>query len=295
MTTRTRTVLITGAARGIGAQTARVLHGRGWNVALSGIEPDLLESLAASLGEGAAAFAADVTVQSELDDAVASAVEQFGGLDAVVANAGIASFGTVRTTDPEAFARTVDVNLTGAFRTLHAALPALIERRGHALVIASVASFTPMAGLAAYAASKAGAESLASSVAQEVGHLGVTVGSAHPGWIDTDMVRDASSDLQTFNIMRKRLPWPLHKTTTLEECGEAIADGVERRLRRVYVPRATSVVYWSRALLQSKLAERVMSRMGGALVPQMEAEVESLGRSVSARVAATQPIEHSSR
>jgi NAD(P)-dependent dehydrogenase (short-subunit alcohol dehydrogenase family) len=289
MANAAKTVLITGAARGIGAETARVLARRGWNVALAGLEPAVLAEVAAEIGERAAWFEADVTNQAQLDTAVAGAIERFGGLDAVVANAGIAGFGTVHTTDPEAWVRTIDVNLVGAFRTVRAALPAIIERRGYVLVVASVASFTPIAGLSAYAASKAGAESLASALATEMAGYGVKVGSAHPSWIDTDMVRDAEADLGSFRKMRSQLPWPLHSTTSLDECGRAIADGVEKRKRRVYVPGSVRLLYWGRAFLQSGPSTWLMGRLAKPLVPQIDAEVKALGRSVSERVAEIDP------
>jgi NAD(P)-dependent dehydrogenase (short-subunit alcohol dehydrogenase family) len=279
-----KTVLITGAARGIGAQTARVLAHRGANVALVGLEPERLEALAREIGDRAAWFEADVTDLGALEAAVAGTVERFGGVDVVMANAGIASFGTVATTDPAAFARTIDVNLTGAFLTVRAALAQVKRRRGYVLVVASVASvasFAPAPGLSAYTASKAGAEALASSLAGEVARDGVAVGSAHPSWIDTDMLRAPTSDLPAFTRMRRLLPWPLRATTSLDECAEAIATGIERRAPRIFVPRSAGVLLWVRSFIQSPLGLRLMSRVAGPVVPDMEAEVRALGRSVS--------------
>jgi hypothetical protein len=274
---------VTGAARGIGAETARVLARRGANVALVGLEPDALAALAAEIGPRAAWFEADVTDLDALEAAVRGTVERFGAIDAVIANAGIASFGTVATTDPRAFARTIDVNVTGAFLTIRAALPEIVASRGYVLVVASVASFTPVAGLSAYTASKAGVESLASAFATEVARHGVAVGSAHFSWIDTDMVRDAQADLGAFGDLRRRLPWPLRSTTSVGECAEAVAGAVERRARRVYVPRAVGLVYWARALVQSRVATLLLGRMAAPLMPRLEREVIALGRSVGPR------------
>src|SRR5262245_46231125 len=108
-----KVVLLTGAARGIGAETARVLAARGARLALVGVEPDLLRGLCAELGEGHVWFEADVTSQEQLDDAARRTAGELGGIDVVMANAGVASYGTVRQIDPEAFARTVEINLTG--------------------------------------------------------------------------------------------------------------------------------------------------------------------------------------
>lgn len=271
-------VLITGAARGIGAQTARVLADRGARVAAVGLEPHRLAELVSSLGPGHLWAEADVTEQASLDAAVATTCAQFGGIDAVIANAGVASFGTVRTGDPDAFVRTIEVNLVGAYRTVHAALPAVVRRRGYVLVVASVASFAPLPGMAAYSASKAGAEYLTAALRAEVAHLGVRVGSAHPSWVDTDLVRDAMHDLASFRQARARLPWPAHATISVEACAEAIATGVQRRSRRVFVPRSVALLSASRALMVSPLASAVMRRRSAALVPQMEREIAALGR-----------------
>ncbi len=284
-----RVALITGAARGIGAATARTLAARGQRVSLVGIEPARLEQLAAELGEGHAWFEADVTDQSQMDAAVAGTVERLGGIDTVVANAGIAGYGTVVQTSPDAFQRTVDINLTGAFRTAHAALPHVIERRGYVLIVASMASFAPSAGLGAYSASKAGADSLAAVLRQELAHRGAAAGSAHPSWIETDMVRDAAHDLASFRRMRELLPWPMRSTTSVEECAAALADGIERRARRIFVPRSAAIVQWLRPLLTSGPVERLTLRRSGTLIPDMEAEVEALGSSLSERVRRSDP------
>lgn len=267
-------VLVTGAARGIGAALARTLASGGARLALVGLEPELLAALAGELGPQHTWTAADVRDSSALDAAVASAVAHLGGLDVVVANAGVATYGTVRDADPAAFARTVDVNLTGVFRTVHATLPHVVASCGYVLVVASVASFTPLPGSSSYAASKAGVDALAASLALEVRHLGVRVGSAHPSWIDTDMVRGSERDLPAFAAMRARLPWPVNGTTTVEECARALARGIDRRARRVYVPGPVALL---RLLRGTGLAEVAQRRTAVALVPQLEAEVRSLG------------------
>jgi NAD(P)-dependent dehydrogenase (short-subunit alcohol dehydrogenase family) len=274
-----KTVLITGAARGIGAQTARVLAGRGARLALAGLEPANLATVADELGPGHAWWELDVTDQAATDKVVAEVADRFGGIDVVMTNAGIASYGTVRQIDPAAFQRVIDINLTGMFRTAHAALPHVIERHGYVLVVASLAAFTPLAGMAAYDASKSGAEAFALAMRQELLHLGVDVGVCHPSWVDTDLVRDAEADLPSFRETRRRLPWPANTTTSVEECAVMIADGIAKRSRRIYVPKSVVAAMLSRPLTGSGIAERVLRRSLARMVPRMEQDAAAVGRS----------------
>ncbi len=276
---RDRVVLVTGAARGIGAATARELAHRGARLALVGLEAGTLAALATELGADHSWAEADVRDQGALDDAVAAAVHRHGRLDAVLANAGIASYGTVRQLDPAAFARVVDVNLTGVFQTLHATLPHLENTRGYALVMSSLAAFAPMGGLAPYAASKAGVEVLALATRQEVAHLGVGVGVCHPGWVDSDMVRGTENDLPDFAAGRRRMPWPAGTTTSVENCARAVADGIAGRARRVYVPKGVAAAMLARPLITSSLVERLLRKQLASSIPRLEANVTRLGRS----------------
>jgi NAD(P)-dependent dehydrogenase (short-subunit alcohol dehydrogenase family) len=235
-------VLVTGAARGIGAESARRLAAKGARVALVGLEREDLERTAAACGPEADWFEADVTDPEALDSAVSGAVERFGGIDHVVANAGVAPAGSVHHIAPEAFGRTIEVNLLGAWRTVRACLPHVIERRSYVLVVASLAAAAHLPGMAAYAASKAGVEAFADSLRVELGHLGVDVGVAYFSWIGRDMVAGADSH-PALGFARAKLPGPFGKTYPVSLVGDAVADAVERRRRRVFVPG------WIRAVL----------------------------------------------
>ena len=284
-----KVALVTGAARGIGAGVARGYVAAGGKVALLGLEPDLLKELAAELGENAAWWEADVRSGAAVTKAVDEAAAHFGRIDHVLANAGIASYGTVRQIDDASFSRVVDINVNGVYRTLHASIPHLEKTKGYALVVASLASFTNLAGLASYNASKAGAESLALAAKKEVAFLGIDVGVCHPSWIDTDIVRGAEADLPTFRAIRKKLPYPANSTTTLEECVDGILDGFAKRKARVYIPKGVVLANFTKPLVNSALVWPVIRRISGKQVKGLEADVETLGRFQHAHVPLTDP------
>src|SRR5215210_7082343 len=249
-----KVVLITGPARGIGAETARLLAARGARLSLVGLEPELLAALAAELGGGHVWFECDVTDQAALERAVAGTVGALGGIDVVIANAGVASNGTVAVGPVEALVRTIDVNLTGVVRTVSATLPYVTESRGYYLLVSSAAALAPLPGLSAYAAAKSGVEQFGNVLRLELAHKGVRVGVAHPSWIDTDMVRDVRSDLSSFDRMLRTLPGPFGRITSVGECAAAFVRAVERRRRKVYVPAALAPLAAVRYLFASPLA-----------------------------------------
>jgi short-subunit dehydrogenase len=277
-----RVVLVTGAARGIGAAVAREVAARGGRLALVGLEPARLQALSAELtldgGPRHVWAEADVTDQHALERAVADAVEQVRRVDVVVANAGVASTGTVATTPADALARTVEVNLVGTIRTVSATLPHVVAARGHFLLVASAASFTVAPGLAAYSASKAGVESFGDALRLEVAHQGVTVGTAHPIWVDTDLVRDAKADLPLFRRSIESTPGPLGRQVDVQTCARMLVDGIERRSAKVFVPPSLAWLFHARAALTTPLARRLMARQARRLVPRLEAQVREVGR-----------------
>jgi len=178
---------------------------------------------------------------------VQGAVDRFGGIDVVMANAGIATGGMVRSIDPAAFERTIEINLLGVWRSVRACLPHVIEGQGYVLVIASLAAAVHGPGMAAYSASKAGAEAFADSLRSEVKHLGVEVGVGYFSFIDTDMVR-GSDEHASLGGLRAQAGWPVRKTYPLSGAGRAIADGIEGRRRWIVYPQ------WGRALLVLRTA-----------------------------------------
>ena len=274
-----KVVLITGPARGIGAETARQLAARGARLSLVGLEPELLSALATELGGGHVWFECDVTDQAALERAVEGTVEALGGIDVVIANAGVASNGTVAVGPIEALVRTIEVNLTGVVRTVSATLAHVTERRGYYLLVSSAAAIAPFPGIATYAAAKSGVEQFGNVLRLEVAHKGVGVGVAHPSWIDTDLVRDAQSDLAGFRELLGKLPGPFGRVTPLGDCAAAFVGAVERRRRKVYVPRTLAAAAAVRQLLASSFADFLMGRQTRHTLPEVEREVRALGRS----------------
>jgi NAD(P)-dependent dehydrogenase (short-subunit alcohol dehydrogenase family) len=264
-------VMITGAARGIGAESAKQLYARGHQVALVGLEPRELEARAHELGPHAAAFTCDVTDRDALDRVVAEIVERFGGIDVVVANAGVATVGTVGSLAPEEFERVVEVNLLGVYRTVKAALPHVVERRGYVLVVASLAAALHGAMMANYAMAKAGAEAFANSLRQELAPHGTAVGCAYFGFIDTDMVRDAYDHPASQRARRDAPQW-ISRPIPVSAAGAAIVRGVEGRRARVWAPRWVGAALALRGILMPLLERRQLRDAGSAEALELAAQ-----------------------
>jgi NAD(P)-dependent dehydrogenase (short-subunit alcohol dehydrogenase family) len=278
-----KTVLITGAARGIGAESARRLAARGARLSLVGLEPELLEQVASECGD-AAWFECDVTDTDQLQAAIDGTVDRFGGIDVVMANAGIGAGGTVRTMDPEAWERVIEVNLFGVVRTIRACLPHVIERRGYVVPVASVAAAIHTPGMSAYAASKAGVEAFGNSLRGEVAHLGVGVGVAYFSWIDTEMVRGAD-EMPATKFMRSKMRGPAGKIWPVSEAGDAVVEGIEKRARRIIVPRSFRSILLLRMAF-ARLTERQARKDVPEFVRLMEEETTKRGAEASQPVGA---------
>jgi NAD(P)-dependent dehydrogenase (short-subunit alcohol dehydrogenase family) len=253
-------VLITGAARGIGAETARRLASRGHRLALLGLEPELLEEVAA----GHHWQEADVTDRDALAEAVDRAAGALGGLDVVMANAGIASGGLFGGSDDDEWERVIHINLLGVRRTLKAALPHVLHSRGYLLPVASTAAILHAPMMSAYCATKAGVEAMANALRVEVAHHGVDVGVAYFSWIDTDMVRGAD-ERPAFADLRASIRGPFGKTYPVADAADAVVRGIEKRSRIVAAPGWVRWLLPIRGLMQP-LAERDVK----AKMPEIE-------------------------
>ncbi len=279
---RERVAFITGGGNGIGAATAEELAGRGWSVAIADLDLEAAQQVAVRCGERALAVEADVTRTESLEAAVGATAERFGGIDLCFANAGIATEGTLRHTDPDVFAVQIDVNLNGVFRTVRACLPHVIDARGYVLVNASSSALGAPPGLGAYGASKAGAESLGDTLRREVRHLGVDVGVVYLLWVGTDMVRGAEEHGEVWRAIRGGFRGPLSRVMPVRKATDAIVRGIERRSRRIVAPRYIGAIYRIRGLLPSVM-ERDMVRMAPAVDAASERQLREGGREGAVR------------
>lgn len=271
-----KTVVITGAGRGIGAEVARQCADRGAHTVLLDVDGAAATALAHTLPGTHLGLHADVTDSASLLAAVQHAVDQFRGIDVVVANAGIGEAGTVATRDIDALLRTIDINLSGVVRTVHAALPYVIERKGYLLLVSSAAVLKNVPGGSCYAAAKTAIDAFGGALRLEVAHKGVDVGVVHPAWIRTDMFA-AQRQLDSFNAAFKQIPWPFNIITSVQDCGTAFVRAIERRQRKAYVPGILRHVDRVRGLFTGWLWDLIVKPRAAQAVPALEQEILTRG------------------
>ena len=276
-----KVALVTGGARGIGFETSRALVRRGAFVLIADLDQLAAEGAAAQLHDSRAlGVAADVTDRGAVQRAVASAVERFGGLDVVVANAGIASrVATFRAMSTETFERVIEVDLMGVYRTVEAALPEIVRRGGHIVVVSSIYAFINGVGTVPYAMSKAAVEQLGRALRVELVQHGASASVAYFGFIDTEMVRRAIDGDALAGQMLHTFPAPLRKRLSADVAGEAIAQGIERRQARIIRPRRWTVISVLRGIL-NPLSDLQLER---------DATSQALLREVDSRAGEDQP------
>lgn len=261
-----KVVLITGAASGIGAATALEVRARGAIAVLLDCDAEPLAQVALQCGADTLALVADVTDLTAMEDAVAQVLARFGHIDMVFANAGVAAFGPLAYVDPDAWKRCVEVNVFGVFNTVRAALPSIMRQRGYVLINASVSSFAHPPVMSAYAASKSAVEAMGNSWRIELAAHQVDVGLVHAGWVSTPLVTEGALH-PGFVRLRATMPGPLNSETSPQAAARAIAQGMERRLSRIWVPGWLRLLFALRALLHLPFAERELRRAA----PEIEA------------------------
>jgi NAD(P)-dependent dehydrogenase (short-subunit alcohol dehydrogenase family) len=276
-----KVAMVTGGARGIGFATARALIARGAQVLVVDQRAEDANAAATQLHDTrAVGLAGDVTDRAAMQRAVAVAVERFGGLDVVVANAGIAArVATFRAYASETFERVLDVNLMGVYRTVDAALPEIIRRQGHVVVVSSIYAFMNGIGEIPYAMSKAGVEQLGRALRVELVQHGASATVAYFGFIDTEMVHQGLDRDPLVRDMTNSLPKPLRKRLAPAVAGEAIVRGIERRQPRVIQPRRWTAM---------SLLRGILGPLGDARL-ERDAQVQAHLRALDARAGEDQP------
>ena len=187
-----RHALITGAGTGIGEAISRQLHREGHAVTLVGRRSEPLEALSQALGKQSFAVTGDVTDRGQIESAFKAATAQFGDVEILVNCAGMAPTAPFHRADFADWQRTMDVNVNGVFHCTQLALESMLENNwGRVVNIASVASLRGFPYVSGYCASKHAVLGMTRALALEVATQGITVNAVCPGYVDTDIVRNA--------------------------------------------------------------------------------------------------------
>ena len=253
-----RVALVTGGAGGIGLATAEALAAGGARVVIVDVDQHGVDKAVAGIGQPLAhGVRADVRDREAMAGAVAQAVERFGRLDIVVANAGVTPVpATIRTLDLDDFDRVLAINLTGVVNTVAPAMEEVIEHDGHIVVVASVAAFAPGFAGVAYMASKAAVEQFGRALRIELGITDATAGVAYFGVVQTAMVKNTLDDDPLGHDIDMMMPFPLRHRISADHAAKVIVDGITSRAARTIAPKA-----WGAYSLMREVVNRASEDM----------------------------------
>ncbi|WP_182379373.1 SDR family NAD(P)-dependent oxidoreductase [Nocardioides sp. WS12] len=279
-----RVVLITGGNGGIGAATGRELLRRGARLVVADIDATTPEKAAALGADRVLGCVADVRSRSSLDDVVAQAVDRFGRVDIVMANAGLlAKAATLRNTPTSDVEATLAVNVTGVVNTVAAGIEQVIENQGQIVLISSVFAFINGMGTIPYAMSKAAVEQLGRGLRLELADHDVSVLTAYFSLVDTEMIKHGVDEDDVVLELLSTLPKPMLKRVTPASAATVLADGLERRSVRVIHPSVWRPVSALRGLLGPSLDARFA---GDRRILDVLARLDARGAAVPAPVPA---------
>jgi NAD(P)-dependent dehydrogenase (short-subunit alcohol dehydrogenase family) len=252
-----KVIVITGASGGFGTALCTALYQRGAKLALLDVDD---AALAAQLEQYPAVYRAkswhaDVCDTDSLRDAMNAAVEYFGGIDVVIANAGIDLIEPLTADGDDNFDRVIDINLNGVWRTFRAALPHVKASSGHLLAISSISAFVHSPLQASYTASKAGVWALCNSVRLELRQYGVSVGTLHPTFFKTPLLKNISENDAGNALWGAHKEFPF-KTVAINDVVDAAIAAIENRAEIVTVPRMNGIIASSPGLFR-KFIERI--------------------------------------
>lgn len=221
-----KTVLITGAASGIGAALSRELADHGASLALMDVDEGRLAALVDEIsrpGNAVLDLEVDVTDEEDVAKGYDRVRSELGGADMVVANAGVGFTTPATEMSPKDFKTIMDVNVQGVVNTIQPGLQDMLEsdREGRIVIISSVLAFTALKGGAGYCASKAAVLRLGESLRLDLKDEPVSVTTIHPGWVETDMTREYSEKMRVFEITPE---------TAAQKIRMAVEDGRDRAI-----------------------------------------------------------------
>lgn len=218
----TKTVIITGAGSGIGAATARRFSADGWNVVLNGRTKDKLDTVAGGLpGKRTLVVAGDVSNANDVSHLIAKTVERFGGIDCLVNNAGVAQIGEPGELSLSDFQMLMDINVTGIFNTVTAALPHLKASKGSIVNTSSVSGLGGDWHMFGYNTSKGAVSNMTRAMALDLGKHGVRVNAVAPSVTRTEMAEGIHSNESRMKMVRNRIP--MQRAAEPEEVASVIA------------------------------------------------------------------------
>jgi NAD(P)-dependent dehydrogenase (short-subunit alcohol dehydrogenase family) len=229
-TIKTKNILLTGGASGIGAATARLAVERGHNVLIADVNFKGARSVARAIGKGASAVALDVTNHEQWEEALDEAWSRFGALDVLLNNAAVVHAGRANAVAVANHQRTVDINFMGPLQGMLAALPRFLRQGfGHFVTVCSMTAFLPFPGLASYAASKHALRAFHHALALEQRDTPLKFTIVHPTSTETPMLqKEARSGLALAFV---------NPSMTAECAGTIILDGMEKQSVEIFIPR----------------------------------------------------------
>tara|TARA_R110001592_G_scaffold63585_6_gene194881 strand:- start:3046 stop:3879 length:834 start_codon:yes stop_codon:yes gene_type:complete len=238
-----KVIAITGASGGFGAALCKALYERGAKLALLDIDDAALAAQLEHYPDAyrAKSWHANVCDTDSLRDAMNAAADYFGGIDVVIANAGIDLIEPLTADGDDSFERVIDINLNGVWRTFRAALPHVKGSGGYLLAISSMAAFVHSPLQASYTASKAGVWALCNSVRLELRQYGVSVGSLHPTFFKTPLLQNISDNSAGNALWGEHKEFPF-KTVTINEVVDAAIAAIENRTEIVTVPSINGII-----------------------------------------------------
>jgi short-subunit dehydrogenase len=247
--------IITGASKGIGRATAEAFAARGARLGLLARNEDDLEELAGELDTGVVVLAADVTKHAQVERVIGRFVEAAGGLDVLVANAGMARYAPFAEQAIDDAKQMVEVNVLGTLYTVKAALPHMLDgAHGHIVIVSSGAGLRAFPSAAVYGATKAADRAFAEALRHELSGTGVSVTTAFPGEVATDLHVGREARLPDWRDSDGAIP--------PESVAAAILEGVEEDRRAVYIPREVRLLGLN--AVAPKLTDRIVAAARGA-------------------------------